>query len=108
MGHLRRRTELGLLILAALVTGGTYTLASLSATASLPANIGPFLAMIFGLLLVAHLAVRRLAPNADALLLPIAGLLNGLGYVFIARSDRHLKSQACGALVLRHRDRGTQ
>ncbi len=90
MGAVRRNTELGLLVLAALVTGGTYTLASLGRTASLPANIGPFLGMIFALLLVAHLAVRRLAPDADGLLLPLAGLLNGLGYVFIARSDTGL------------------
>lgn len=90
MGPLRRRTELGLLVLGGLITGATYALASLSRTASLPANIGPFLAMVLALLLVAHLAVRRLAPLAEGLLLPLAGLLNGLGYVFIARSDTHL------------------
>ena len=44
-------------------------------------------AIVLGLQLAAHLAVRRLAPDADGMLLPIAGLLNGLGYVFIARLD---------------------
>jgi len=39
---------------------------------------------MFGL---AHVATRRLAPTADGTLLPIAGLLNGLGYVFIVRLD---------------------
>jgi peptidoglycan glycosyltransferase len=86
----RRDTELGLLVLVALVTGGAYALASLGKSASLPANIGPFLGIILGLLLVGHLAVRRLAPGADGVLLPIAGLLNGIGYVFIARLDRDL------------------
>ncbi len=77
-------------MLAALVTIGAYTLASLGRTASLPANIVPFLGMILGLLGVAHVATRRLAPNADGVLLPMAGLLNGIGYVMIARLDRDL------------------
>lgn len=81
----RRRTELGLLILAVILSGGLYALAGLGKAGSLPANIGPFLAAIFVLLLTAHLAVRRLAPNADPILLPVAGVLNGMGYVFIAR-----------------------
>jgi cell division protein FtsW (lipid II flippase) len=86
----RRDTELGLLVLVAIVTAGAYALASLGKSASLPANIGPFLGVILGLLLAAHLAVRRLAPGADPVLLPVAGLLNGVGYVFIARLDRDL------------------
>ena len=86
----RRTTELGLIVLAALVTVGAYALASLGRTASLPANIVPFLGMIVGLLAIAHVATRRLAPNADGVLLPMAGLLNGIGYVVIARLDREL------------------
>jgi peptidoglycan glycosyltransferase len=83
----RRRTELGLVVLGALVTVGAYALASLGRTARLPADIVPFLGVVVGLLVVAHLATRRLASGADALLLPLAGLLNGIGYVFIARLD---------------------
>lgn len=85
LGRSRRRAELGLILLAVAITGGGYTLASLGRTASVPANIGPFLAVIFGLLIAAHLAVRKLAPEADGLLLPLAAVLNGIGYVFIAR-----------------------
>ena len=87
---LRRTTELGLVVLAALVTVGLYVLASLGTTASLPADIIPFLLIILGLFGVAHVATRRLAPTADGTLLPLAGLLNGLGYVFIARLDTDL------------------
>ena len=90
IGRQRRNTELGLIILAVAVTAGAYVLASLGRTASLPADIVPFLVVIFALLIFAHVAVRRLAPNADGTLLPIAGLLNGLGYVFIARLDEDL------------------
>jgi cell division protein FtsW (lipid II flippase) len=90
IGALRRTTELGLVVLAALITVGLYVLASLGTTASIPANVVPFLGMILGLFGLAHVATRRLAPTADGTLLPLAGLLNGLGYVFIARLDTHL------------------
>ena len=86
----RRRTELGLIVLVVMLTVGAYILASLGRTASLPANVGPFLAIILGLLLVAHVTLRVWAPDADSILLPTAGLLNGLGYVFIARLDHRL------------------
>jgi len=85
----RRRTELGLIILAVMLTGGLYALAGLGKAGNLPANIGPFLIIIFALIFAAHFAVRRLAPNADPILLPTAGLLNGIGYVFIARLSNH-------------------
>jgi peptidoglycan glycosyltransferase len=86
----RRNTELGLVLLGAVIVAGTYALAGFGTDASLPADIVPFLCIVVGLVIVGHLAVRRLAPGADGLLLPVAGLLNGLGYVFIARLDKNL------------------
>jgi peptidoglycan glycosyltransferase len=86
----RRRTELGLILLAVVLTGGLYILASLGKASRLPANIGPFLAMVCGLLLIAHVGMRLWAPYADPILLPTACLLNGIGYVFIARLNHHL------------------
>src|SRR5579884_1979400 len=86
----RRSTELGLLALAAGFTVFAYILASLGRTASIPANVGPFLVALLILLLAAHIATRRLAPQASPVLLPLAAFLNGLGYVFIARLNSHL------------------
>jgi cell division protein FtsW (lipid II flippase) len=90
IAQLRRSTELGLIVLAALITGGAYALASLGRTSTLPADLLPFLAVILGLLVAAHLGTRAFARGADGTLLPLAALLNGLGYVMIARVDTRL------------------
>jgi cell division protein FtsW (lipid II flippase) len=87
IGAVRRNTELGLLVLSTLVTVGAYILASLAEDSEIPSNIGPFLVVVVGLQLVAHVGMRRLAPRADGMLLPLATLLSGLGYVFIVRVD---------------------
>ncbi len=83
----RRRAELGMLTIGLVVTGCAYTLVSLGRTADLPANLRPFVGVIAALLLFAHLANRWLTPFADPVLLPLAGLLNGIGYVVITRLD---------------------
>lgn len=88
--HPRRTTELTLILVGAIFTTGAYVLASLGRFASIPANVGPFLGIILGLFFAAHIATRMLAPRADSLLLALAGLLNGMGYVFIARLDDDL------------------
>ncbi|MDZ7676237.1 MAG: FtsW/RodA/SpoVE family cell cycle protein [Acidimicrobiales bacterium] len=87
MHLLRRRTELGLIVVVVLITAGAYALAGFGTNSEMPANIGPFLGVILALLVTAHIAVRKLAPNADGILLPLAALLNGIGYVFIVRLD---------------------
>ncbi len=81
----RRRTELGLLILSALIIVATYVLAVAGTTAKIPADLGPFLGIVLGLALAAHVANRVYAPDANPVLLPLVTLLNGLGYVMIAR-----------------------
>ena len=46
----------------------------------------PAAVVVFAILMLgAHLAIRRFAPHADPLLLPLAALLNGLGIVMIYR-----------------------
>lgn len=88
----RRNTELGLMVMVVLIIAAAYVLASLGSQSQIPANIIPFLVFVLGLLMVAHVAVRRLAPDADPVLLPTVALLNGLGYVVIAGLDRDLAS----------------
>jgi cell division protein FtsW (lipid II flippase) len=85
--------ELGLLALAGVIVGGAYALTSVGRTASLPADIGPFLGAVFGLMILAHVALRRFAPDADGTLLPLAALLNGVGYVMIVRLSPKLAAQ---------------
>ncbi|HUB69214.1 MAG TPA: FtsW/RodA/SpoVE family cell cycle protein [Acidimicrobiales bacterium] len=83
----RRRSELGMILLVLVLTGSLYTLATLGKAGALPAHIAAFGALVFALMLAAHLALRRLAPESDPVLLPLAALLNGMGYVFITGID---------------------
>jgi peptidoglycan glycosyltransferase len=86
----RRNAELTLVVMAGLFTGAAYVTASLGANAVIPARIGPFLGVILGLVVVAHIAVRKFARGADPVLLPIAAFLHGLGFVMITRLDERL------------------
>lgn len=89
-GHnARRRTELGLLVLGSVIVAATYALASIGTTSKIPPDLVLFLAIVLGLAAVAHVANRILAPDANPVLLPIATLLNGLGYVMITVIDEH-------------------
>lgn len=81
----KRRTELGLLVFASAITVALYVLASIGTTHGIPPHLGPILAVVVGMALVAHMANRWLAPNANPVILPLAALLNGIGYVDIVR-----------------------
>src|SRR5262249_7378618 len=103
----RRGNELGLGLMAVVVTTAGYVLLLLAEKPDLPGDLWLFLAAVLGLYVVAHRAGRQLAPRADPLLLPIAFLLNGLGFVTISRLDRDLArvqalwtAIAIGAFVL--------
>ncbi|WP_327354046.1 FtsW/RodA/SpoVE family cell cycle protein [Streptomyces sp. NBC_01304] len=84
-GH--RRTEAILLAFAVVLTVFGHAYVGLAMYDQLPSNVGQFAASMALLALVAHLAVRRFAPYADPLILPIALLLTGLGLVLLHRLD---------------------
>src|SRR6516225_4124200 len=83
----RRRAEFWLLLLAGGITTALYALASLGQDGHLPLHLWGFLAAVLGLSMAVHLANRWLVPNATPVLLPIATLLSGIGFVEIARWD---------------------
>jgi cell division protein FtsW (lipid II flippase) len=96
----RRRTELGLLVFADVITVVLYVVAELGAKNRIPGHLGPLLAVILGISMVGHLANRWLVPYANAVVLPIAALLNGIGYVVIVRwTPPAAKSQATWAAL---------
>ncbi len=72
---------------AVLVCGYGYAETELAITGALPAGFALRLASAAAMPLVCHLAVRRFAPYADPLILPLATLLSGLGLVLIHRLD---------------------
>lgn len=83
----RRGVELALTALAVVVATIAYAAVGLAVDERIPSGtLGYGLGMAV-LFLAAHLAVRRLAPHADPLILPCVALLNGLGLVMIRRLD---------------------
>ncbi|MCB0985806.1 MAG: FtsW/RodA/SpoVE family cell cycle protein, partial [Ilumatobacter sp.] len=51
----RRNSELGLVVMAAGITGVAYVLAALGKNSTMPATIIPFLIALLGLLVAAHI-----------------------------------------------------
>ncbi|NLG56003.1 MAG: FtsW/RodA/SpoVE family cell cycle protein [Rhodococcus sp.] len=82
-----RNTELALLGFAILVVTLSLLLVEASQERSITWDLGKYALAFTFLLVLAHVAVRRFAPYADPLILPIVALLNGLGLVLIHRLD---------------------
>ncbi len=85
--HNARLTELGLLAIGWIITTAFYVLASLGAQGKMPSRFGVFLGGMVAISLLMHFAIVRYAPKSSQVLLPIVTLLNGIGYVEIARWD---------------------
>lgn len=89
----RRRSELGLMFVGAIVVFMSFILASLAKTNTLPSHTALFVAAMIVVIIIMQAFNRRYAPDADGVIMPIALLLNGIGYVMISRLDAHEAGQ---------------
>ena len=83
----RRNSELALLCFATLITGVALLIVETNQEQGLRWDLLAYTLAFLTLFGCAHLAIRRFAPFADPLLLPVVALLNGLGLVLIHRLD---------------------
>jgi cell division protein FtsW (lipid II flippase) len=84
----RRRSELTMLAFAVGVVAFAYINVGLSMKGQSPGTFVAYIILFAVISGAAHLAVRRWAPYADPLFVPLAMLLNGLGLVFIYRLNQ--------------------
>ncbi len=100
LGRTRRNHEFALGFHALVVIAVGYVLLAFSKDANLPPDLAVILGSMFGLYIGAHIALRKLAPNADGTLLPIVAMLNGIGFVTISRLDNAIaRNQAVWSAV---------
>jgi cell division protein FtsW (lipid II flippase) len=89
-----RNVELGLLLFSLVIAMAAYASVGIANSGQLPTGMVGYGAGLGVLFLGAHLAVRRLAPDADPLILPCVTLINGLGLAMIHRLDLALGDRA--------------
>lgn len=83
----RRNAELLLLCFATAITAAALMIVQANQERELHWDLAGYPLAFLALFAFAHLAIRRFAPFADPLLLPVVALLNGLGLVMIHRLD---------------------
>jgi cell division protein FtsW (lipid II flippase) len=88
----RRTTELVLLVGAVLIVVAAEAAVEAARDGHFSSRLLTYAAVPIIVGIVTHLVIRRVAPYADPLLLPIVVLLNGLGLVMIHRLDLGLKT----------------
>ncbi|MER6572684.1 FtsW/RodA/SpoVE family cell cycle protein [Streptomyces sp. NPDC001093] len=101
-----RNLELVLLVGAILVCCYGYAETALAVSGKLPPSMALTCLTAAVMPVVCHVTVRRFAPHADPLILPLATLLSGLGLVLIHRLDiayashyHHSTAAASGQLM---------
>ena len=83
----RRNAELALLCFATLITVVALVIVEANQEQGISWDLASSTLAFLTLFICAHLAIRRFAPYADPVLLPVVALLNGLGLVLIHRLD---------------------
>ena len=81
----RRNTELALLILALIVGAGALALVALARNSARVDIAIPVMAVLVIGYVAAHVLMRKLAPQADSLILPLAAILNAIGLAAVYR-----------------------
>ena len=84
----RRSTELWMVLFACGIVAFAFANTAFSLKGQHASTFVEYMVAFVVIVLGAHLAVRRWAPYADPLLLPIATVLNGLGIVMIYRLNQ--------------------
>lgn len=83
--HGRRHAELVMLVFAFALVAFAFANVDFTLKGKLPSGLAEYMAAYVVVILMAHLAMRKFAPWADPLLLPLAALLNGLSIVMMYR-----------------------
>lgn len=97
--HPRRGTELAMLAFAVAIMILGYAAVGLGLNGKVPPGLPTFAGGFAVLMACAHLGVRRFAPWADPLLVPLAAMLNGLGLDFIYRLQESGRGGNPGAAI---------
>jgi cell division protein FtsW (lipid II flippase) len=93
----RRNAELLLLGFAALITTVALLIVEVNQEQGVRSDLAQYSIAFLALFGAAHVAIRRYAPYADPLLLPVVALINGLGLVMIHRLDLARSATDSGA-----------
>lgn len=96
----RRNTELLLLCIAAPLVILLFAMVALNSGSSVTLDNLTVPLGMFATFFVAHLAIRKLAPGADAAILPLSFALSGIGIAFITRLAPDLAMKQVGWLFL--------
>jgi cell division protein FtsW (lipid II flippase) len=90
----RRNAELFMTIFAVVIVVAAEADVEATRDGRISTHLLPYAAVPIAIGLITHLVIRKVAPYADPLLLPIVVLLNGLGLVMIHRLDLGLEQRA--------------